>query len=56
MVTRMDIVIVALLLVLAVLIFVGARRGLVLALWFLTLIAVIALFRYHVTSALDLSF
>lgn len=52
----MDIIIVALLLVLAVLIYRGARRGVVLALWFVAFVAVLALFRYHVTSALDLSF
>lgn len=52
----MDIIILVALLVLAVLIYRGARRGLVLALWLLTLVAVLALFRYHVTSALDLSF
>lgn len=45
-----------LLLLLAVLIYRGVRRGLVLALWLITAVAVVALFRYHVTSPLDLSF
>lgn len=52
----MDILILALLLVLAVLIYKGVRRGFVLALWFVMLVAMLALFRYHVTSNLDLSF
>lgn len=52
----MDIIILVALLLLAVLIYRGARRGVVLALWFLALIAVLALFRYHVTSPLELSF
>ncbi|MCB0914205.1 MAG: hypothetical protein H6525_07355 [Actinobacteria bacterium] len=52
----MDIIIMVLLLSLAVLIYRGVRRGWILLLWFVTLIAVLALFRYHVTSPLDLSF
>ena len=52
----MDIIIMVLLLTLAVIIYRGARRGWVLALWFVALIAVLGLFRYHVTSPLDLSF
>ncbi len=46
----------AVLLVVAVLIYRGAKRGLIIGLWFLGLLATIALFRYHVTSPLDLSF
>lgn len=34
----------------------GAKRGLILSLWFVGLVAMIGLFRYHVTSVLDLSF
>ena len=45
-----------LLLVLAVLIWRGARRGMIIALWAVGLVAMIGLFRYHVTSTLDLSF
>lgn len=52
----MDILILLALLGLAVLILRGARRGLILSLWVVTLIAMLALFRYHVTSPLDLSF
>ena len=51
-----DILILLALLGLAVLILRGARRGLILSLWVVTLIAMLALFRYHVTSPLDLSF
>lgn len=40
----------------AFLIWRGAKRGLILSLWFVALLAMIGLFRYHVTSALDLSF
>jgi hypothetical protein len=52
----MDIIIMVLLLGLGVLIYRGARRGLVLVVWLITAAAVIGLFRYHVTSPLDLSF
>jgi hypothetical protein len=52
----MDIIIMLLLFLLAVIIYRGARRGWVLLLWFVALIAVLGLFRYHVTSPLDLSF
>ncbi len=52
----MDIIIMVLLFTLAVIIYRGVRRGWVLALWFVALIAVLGLFRYHVTSPLDLSF
>jgi len=34
----------------------GANRNLVIGLWVLALVAMLGLFRYHVTSALDLSF
>jgi len=45
-----------LLLVIALLIWRGAKRGLILTLWFVGVVAMIGLFRYHVTSLLDLSF
>ena len=45
-----------LLLVLALLIWRGAKRGLILSLWMIGVVAMIGLFRYHVTSVLDLSF
>lgn len=45
-----------LLFVIAVLIWRGARRGMIIALWAVGLVAMIGLFRYHVTSTLDLSF
>lgn len=45
-----------LLLAVALLIWRGAKRGLIIALWVIGLIAVIGLFDYHVTSHLDLSF
>ncbi len=45
-----------LLLALALLIRRGARRGHVIGLWVLTLVAVLGLFRYHVTAPLELSF
>ena len=34
----------------------GAKRGMIIALWAVGLVAMIGLFRYHVTSVLDLSF
>lgn len=40
----------------ALLIWRGAKRGLIISLWVVGVIAVIGLFRYHVTSVLDLSF
>lgn len=40
----------------ALLIWRGANRGLIIGLWALGLVAMIGLFRYHVTSVLDLSF
>lgn len=45
-----------LLLALALLIWRGAKRGLIIALWFVGLVAMIGLFDFHVTSHLDLSF
>ena len=45
-----------LLLVIALLIWRGAKRGMVIALWAVGVVAMIGLFRYHVTSVLDLSF
>lgn len=45
-----------LLLVIALLIWRGAKRGLILILWFVGVAAMIGLFRYHVTTPLDLSF
>jgi hypothetical protein len=51
-----DILIMILLLVLALLIWRGANRGVVIALWVVGLVATIGLFNYHVTSTLDLSF
>jgi hypothetical protein len=51
-----DILIMILLFVLALLIWRGARRGMIIALWAVGLVAMIGLFRYHVTSTLDLSF
>jgi len=44
------------LLALAVCVYRGVRNGVIIALWVLGLVLSIALFRYHVTSALDLSF
>ena len=52
----MDILILVALLALTALILRGTRRGVILSLWVVTLIAMLALFRYHVTSPLDLSF
>ena len=40
----------------ALLIWRGAKHGLILTLWFVGLAAMIGLFRFHVTSVLDLSF
>ncbi len=45
-----------LLLGIALLIWRGAKRGLIITLWAVGLVAMIGLFRYHVTSVLDLSF
>jgi hypothetical protein len=51
-----DIVIMILLLGIALLIWRGAKRGLIIALWAVGVVAMLGLFRYHVTSVLDLSF
>jgi hypothetical protein len=51
-----DILIMILLFVIALLIWRGARRGMIIALWAVGVVAMIGLFRYHVTSTLDLSF
>jgi hypothetical protein len=51
-----DILIMILLFGIALLIWRGAKRGLILGLWAVGLVAMIGLFRYHVTSVLDLSF
>lgn len=45
-----------LLLSIALLIWRGAKRGLVIGLWVIAAVAVLGLFKYHVTSVLDLSF
>lgn len=45
-----------LLLVLALAVWRGAGRGTVIALWLVGLVLMVGLFRYHVTSHLDLSF
>ncbi len=55
-VLRVDILILCLLLATVVLVLRGARRGWILGIWFLTLVLMLGLFRYHVTSPLDLSF
>jgi hypothetical protein len=51
-----DILIMVLLLVIALLMWRGANRGVVITLWVVGVIAMIGLFRFHVTSVLDLSF
>lgn len=33
----------------------GAKRGLIVSLWVFTLAAMLGLYRYHITSALDVS-
>lgn len=45
-----------LLLGVALLIWRGAKRGLIITLWIVGVVAMLGLFNYHVTSALDLSF
>jgi len=45
-----------LLLVIALLVWRGAKRGVVIALWVVGVVATVGLFRFHVTSMLDLSF
>lgn len=52
----MDIIILALLFVTVILVLRAASRKLILTFWILSLILMLGLFRYHVTSALDLSF
>ena len=54
--SRVDILIMILLFAIALLIWRGAKRGMIIALWFVGLVAMIGLFKYHVTSVLDLSF
>lgn len=44
------------LLAIALLMLRGASRGLVISLWVVGLVLTLGLFRYHVTSVLDLSF
>jgi hypothetical protein len=51
-----DIIITIMLLVLALMIWRGTGRPLVIGLWLITLVAMLGLFRFHVTSQLDLSF
>jgi hypothetical protein len=51
-----DILILILLFATAIIIYRGGRRGLIIGLWVLGAVATLALFRYHVTSPLDLSF
>lgn len=45
-----------LLFALALMIWRGAKHGLILTLWVIGVVAMIGLFKYHVTSVLDLSF
>ena len=45
-----------LLFAIALLVWRGGKRGMVLGLWVVGVLAVLGLFRYHVTSVLDLSF
>ncbi len=45
-----------LLLGIALLVWRGAKRGLIVSLWIVGVVALVGLFRYHVTSVLDLSF
>ena len=45
-----------LLLVIGLLIWRGASRGVVIALWLVGVVLMAGLFKYHVTSHLDLSF
>ncbi len=52
----MDILILVLLAAVALLAYRGASRRLVIGLWFLALVAMLGLFRYHVTSPLHLNF
>lgn len=52
----MDIIILALLFVTVVLVLKAAPRKWIITTWVVALILMLALFRYHVTSPLDLSF
>ena len=52
----MDIIILALLLATAIMIVRGAAPKWILTTWIVTLVLMLGLFRYHVTSPLDLSF
>ena len=45
-----------LLLVIALLVWRGANRGVIITLWAVGIVALVGLFRFHVTSLLDLSF
>jgi hypothetical protein len=51
-----DILIMILLLVIALLVWRGASRGVIITLWVVGVVAMLGLFRFHVTSLLDLSF
>jgi hypothetical protein len=51
-----DILIMVLLLVVALLVWRGANRGVIISLWVVGIVAMLGLFRFHVTSLLDLSF
>lgn len=52
----MDIIILAVLLATAILMYRGAKRGLILSLWTVGFVLTAILFRIHVTSNLPLSF
>lgn len=52
----MDIIILTVLLITVILVVRGASRTLILATWLIALVLMLGLFRYHVTSPLDLSF
>jgi type IV secretory pathway TrbD component len=52
----MDIIILFLLVVTGGLMLRGAPRGLILTSWFITAVLILALFKHHATSALNLSF
>lgn len=54
--SRVDILIMCLLLAVAVMLWRGAKREMTIALWVVGLILMVGLFRWHVTSTLDLSF
>jgi len=51
-----DILIMVQLLVVALLVWRGANRGVIISLWVVGIVALLGLFRFHVTSLLDLSF